>query len=296
MKILLTGASGNLGSEVCRKLIDEGFEVIATDQTMRKDLPVKVKVADLRDRIVCYDLMDGADAIVHLAAHPNDGFPDKQALLNDNTSITMNLIHAACESEIKKFLYASSIQAMVRNRRMADDKTVPQSTLKYLPLDGDYPVDPDNVYGLSKVLCEQMLKFYSSERGFSCTAFRFPFLFNPSYLKYFSRYRLSWKAYLTHHANLEECFSALSVEDAARLIITVLRKDLPGYRCYLPASPVPVAEDSVESLIEKYYKNVPLKKPASELKSFVDISRITADTGWVPRDNVFQMIKEAMNW
>ncbi len=292
MKILLTGAAGNLGSAVCRKLHEEGFEIVATDQSMNKDLPVRLKVADLRERIVCYNLMEGVDAIVHLAAHPNDGYPIKQELLNDNTSITMNLLHCALESGIKKFLFSSSIQAMARNRRIADDGTVPPSTLKYLPLDGEHPADPDNVYGLSKHLCEQMLKFYAAEKGMSCVAFRFPFLFNPSFLKYYKRYRLSWKTYLTHQANLEECFTALSVEDAACLIASTLKKDLAGYRCYFPVSPIPVADDEIGALLEKFYKEVPLRKPAAEIKSFVDISRITADTGWVPKDNVYKMIKD----
>ncbi|OGV59370.1 MAG: hypothetical protein A2X45_22090 [Lentisphaerae bacterium GWF2_50_93] len=294
MKILLTGASGNLGSAVCRKLHEDGFEVVATDQIMKKDLPVRLKVADLRDRIVCYELMEGADAIVHLAAHPNDGYPIKQELLNDNTSFTMNLLHAAYESGIRKFLFASSIQAMVRMRRIGEDGTIPQSRLKYLPADGEVPADPDNVYGLSKQLCEQMLKFYAQEKGMSCIAFRFPFLYNPEFLKFYRRYHISWKAYMNQQGNLEECFASLSVNDAARLIAAVLRKDLPVYRCYFPAIPNPIADEEVSVLLDKYYKGVELRKPVSEIKSLVDISRITGDTGWTPEDNVLQMLKDAI--
>ncbi|OGV42186.1 MAG: hypothetical protein A2X48_15100 [Lentisphaerae bacterium GWF2_49_21] len=294
MKILLTGAAGNLGSTVCRKLYEEGFEIVATDQHMRKDLPVKLQVADLTDRIVCYGLMEGADAIVHLAAHPNDGLPIKQDLLNDNLSITMNLLHAAWESGINKFLSASSVQAMTQDRRMADDGTVPKSSLKYLPLDGEAPANPGNVYGLSKQLCEELLSFYAREKGMSCIAFRFPFLFNPEYLKYYRRYRMSWKIYVSQQTNLEECFAALSVNDSARLISAVLKADISGYRCYYPASPIPVINESIPVLLKKYYKGVELRKPLAELKSLVDISKITKETGWTPEDNVYRMIKEGL--
>ena len=289
-RILLTGATGRLGSYVCRKLHAEKFEVIATDQNMKKDLPVKVKVADLRDRLPCYDLLDGVDAVVHLAGHPNDSHPVKQLLLNDNVSITMNLLQAACESGVTKFFAASSVQAMSHGRRIGDDGSIPPSKLDYLPADGEYQAKPGNVYALSKYLIEELLKFYAREHGFSCVAYRFPYLFDPEYLKYYKKYRNSIKYY----SNFDECFTSLSMDDAARLVVATLRADLPGYRCYFPACPEPVAEEKVSELIEKYYQGVKLNKPKNKLKSLVDISRITKETGWTPEDNVKKIIKDNM--
>lgn len=288
-KILLTGATGKLGSFVCRKLHEEKFEVIATDQNMKKDLPVKVKVADLRDRFPCYELLDGVDAVVHLAGHPNDSHPVKQLLLSDNVSITMNLLHAACECGVTKFLAASSVQAMSHNRRIHEDESIPPSNLDYLPADGHYPAKPGNVYALSKYLIEEMLKFYANEHSFSCVAFRFPFLFNPEYLKYYKRYRSSFK----HYSNLDECFTSLTMDDAASLIVATLKSDLPGYRCYFPACPEPLAEEKVGELIEKYYQGVKLNRPKNKLKSLVDISQITKETGWIPKDNVMKIINDS---
>lgn len=289
-RILLTGATGKLGSFVCRKLHAEKFEVIATDQNMKKDLPVKVKVADLRDRLPCYELLDGVDAVVHLAGHPNDSHPIKQLLLSDNISITINLLQAAYECGVTKFLAASSIQAMSHDRRIGEDESIPPSRLDYLPADGDYPAKPGNPYALSKYLIEEMLKFYAQEHGFSCVAYRFPHLFNPEYLKYYRRYRTSFKYY----SNFDECFTSLTMDDAARLIAATLRADLPGYRCYFPACLEPVAEEKVGELIDKYYQGVILKKPKNKLKSLVDISRITKETGWTPEDNVQKIINDYM--
>ena len=294
MKILLTGAAGNLGSAVCAKLHREGFEVVATDRSMTRDLPVRLIVADLTDRISCYGLMEGAEAIVHLAAHPNDSQPVKQTLFGDNVSITMNLIHAAYESGINKFIFSSSVQAMSKQRSPSDRDAVHKSALKYLPADGEMPPNPGNIYGLSKQICEEILRFYAREKGLSCVAIRFPFLFNPEYLKYYRRYRMSWKIYLNQKSNLDECFAALSVNDAARLISASLKADIPGYRCYFPASKIPVADEEISELVKEYYGGVALKKAASEFDSLVDISKITAETGWIPEDDVCRMIKECM--
>lgn len=292
-RILLTGATGRLGSVVCRKLHEDKFEVIATDQNLNKPLPVKVKVADLRERIPCYELLDGVDAVVHLAAHPNDHNPIKQDLLNENLSITMNLIHAAYECGISKFIYSSSIQAMSHERRIGDRGKIPPSKLEYLPADGNLPAIPGNTYALSKKLCEEMLKYYSQEFGFSCIAIRFPYLFNPEHKRYYRRYTKSQIKTFQYFRNLDECFTSLSMNDGARLISKILKSKLPGYRCYFPACEAPLSDEKIEVLIKKYYKGAELKKPLPEIKSLVDISRITDETGWVPKDNVFKIIRDA---
>ena len=71
MKVLVTGAAGKLGSLTVSALLRRGHEVRATDARYRADLPVRLDVRDLLDEHALYPLLDGMDALVHLANHPN---------------------------------------------------------------------------------------------------------------------------------------------------------------------------------------------------------------------------------
>lgn len=69
MRVLLTGAAGCLGAETCHRLSAAGHDVVAADHVFRGDLPVKLRVADLLDRHAVYPLLEGCEAVVHLANH-----------------------------------------------------------------------------------------------------------------------------------------------------------------------------------------------------------------------------------
>jgi nucleoside-diphosphate-sugar epimerase len=99
-KVLVTGASGKIGSAVVRALHAEGFEVRATDRHRFRDLPVRIEVADLRDPIACYELADGMEAVVHLGNHPNLFAADPQTVYAENLRMNVNVFQAAGESGV----------------------------------------------------------------------------------------------------------------------------------------------------------------------------------------------------
>ncbi|NJL30974.1 MAG: hypothetical protein HC898_04735 [Phycisphaerales bacterium] len=45
-----------------------------------------------------------------------------------------------------------------------------------------------------------------------------------------------------------------------------------------------VAASVIPDFLQTFYPGIPLKKPAEQITSLVDISTITAQTGWQPRD------------
>ncbi len=295
MRVLLTGATGKAGRRVCRELHEAGFEVIACDRSMGGELPVRVRMAELLDRVKCYELVEGAETVVHLAAYPNDrvGVPP-EVLFNENVSMTVNLLQASRDLGVGKFVFASSVQAMAHPRHQDDEGRVPPSRLEYLPADGRIPAHPGTPYGLSKHICEEVLQFFSREHGIDCIACRFPHLISPRYLEYYrDRERHSSGAYARGYwrYNYDECFSGLTTQDAGRLVASILNSDLPGYRCYFPTAPTPLTRTPVPALIESYFADVPLRRPAEELTHLIDISEITRDTGWRPLDDIGEMIR-----
>ena len=73
MRVLVTGAAGRLGSHTCHHLVAQGHDVVAADSQYRRDLPVPLRMVDLLDRTAAYGLVEGCQAVVHLANHPDMG-------------------------------------------------------------------------------------------------------------------------------------------------------------------------------------------------------------------------------
>jgi nucleoside-diphosphate-sugar epimerase len=286
MTILLTGAAGRLGSATFHELLASGFEVRATDVSRRPDLPGKVRIADLLNREVCYDLAEDIDVLVHVANHPHAGAGTAQMVFNENVSMNMNIFQAAMDCGVKKILYASSIQAMVGSRM--PDSGNNKSDLPYLPLDGNLPQHPGNPYALSKCVGENQLQYFVAQRKLpSAVAVRFPLLMGKNRFA-------EWRSHqqvpprINPHTLLDEGFTWLSTPDAARLLVACVKSELPGYRCYFPAHPRPRLLYTPQEIIEKFFIGTPLKRPIDQITSMADITSITAETGWTPQDNFWE--------
>lgn len=283
MKVLVTGAAGFLGTETCRALHSSGVDFRATDVRVNGQMPWKLSVTNLLNREACYGLIDGCDVVVHLGNHPNERSSDAQHVFGENCTMNGNIFQAAMELGVRKIIYASSIQAMVGLRTVADADTV-RSRLAYVPTDGDMPARPGNHYSCSKAAAEQFLKSMVEYRQFpSAVAIRLPGMFTATWFGHFRRNNSGGRIW--SGANVDEGFAWLSFADAARLVAAVVQADLPGYRCYQPAHPAPSIDLTPREIIMRFFQGVPLKKPIDQITSIVDISRITAETGWTPQDD-----------
>lgn len=277
MKIVLTGASGVLGVPLGRSLTQAGHEVRGVDRVSHPNSPFNTEVVDLLNRDICYDLLSGADAVVHLANHSNENLPDKQRLLNENLVMNTHVFQAASEVGVKSIVFASSIQALGAGETRGD-ACVP--TLSYLPIDGDIPAKPTNVYGLSKHLSEEMLRYYARESKLNCVALRFPFLARSP--KHADRF-----AHGIRTDRINEAWSYLSIADACSLVLAILSNPLPGFRIYCPVANDNSLGLAPPVLIRRYFDNVPLEQSLENFQSIFDISHICEETGWKPRDNWF---------
>jgi nucleoside-diphosphate-sugar epimerase len=277
MKVLVTGASGRLGSVVCKALLERGHDVLGTDQRFGKGLGVPQRVADLRDAQVLYGLLEGRDAVVHLGNIPSlAAGPTPQAVLTDNTSTNVNVFRAAVDLGVRRIVFASSLQAMVR---LEEGRPLePPYGIPYFPLDGDAPADPGyNFYGLSKELGERVLRVLSERfPELVCTSLRFPFLAGDWFLNRIKQ------PLLANALNFAEGLTHLEFADAARLIGLVLERQGPGYHQYFPAQALSVAGYSPAQLLAEFYPDTPLRRPRAEITSLVDLSALEQDLDFRP--------------
>lgn len=116
MNIALTGASGHIGTNLCRELLDQGHQLRIlvnryTDSI--KELDTEHVNGSLFDKGLLRELSDGSDIFIHLAAAISiNGTRD---LIATNHEGTKNVIEAVRDSGVKRLIHFSSIHAIAHD-------------------------------------------------------------------------------------------------------------------------------------------------------------------------------------
>ena len=175
MNVLVTGGAGFIGSHLVEKLIHAGHSVrvldnLSTGKTVNLAQVggvVDLVVGDIRDTATVAACMKRMDVIVHLAAVASvqASVDDPLAAHQTNFDGTLNLLEAARQNRIKRFLYASS--AAIYGNTQA------------LPVTEELKPNPLTPYAIDKLTGEYYLHHYFRQYGLATTAFRFFNIYGP---------------------------------------------------------------------------------------------------------------------
>jgi nucleoside-diphosphate-sugar epimerase len=111
--------------------------------------------------------LQGADAVIHLAAYPLPyAHISNQVLFNNNVVSTYNVFEAAAFHGVRRVAFASS--GAILGWTYGRVPFLPQ----YLPIDEDHPVRPQDPYGLGKLCDEQIAQSFAIRSGISSFALR----------------------------------------------------------------------------------------------------------------------------
>ncbi len=114
MKVIVTGGSGKAGAFVVRELASTGHQVVNLDNRFPDEaLPAKTLKVELTDAGEVYDAFAQSrpEGVCHLAANPRpSGFP-RQEIFTGNVESTYNVLQAAGDFGVRRFIYASSEMA-----------------------------------------------------------------------------------------------------------------------------------------------------------------------------------------
>ena len=150
-KIFITGASGLLGSYLIRDLLKKQVQIVALYRKEKCNLLTDEEVGkvewvqgDILDVDVLLQAMDGCSQVFHCAGLVSFNPSRAKDLMKVNVEGTSNIVNAALELGIEKFLHVSSVAAIGRKR---NNQTVHEA-LKW-----DEEANP-SVYGKSKYLGE----------------------------------------------------------------------------------------------------------------------------------------------
>jgi nucleoside-diphosphate-sugar epimerase len=139
-QLLVTGASGFLGSKVVSLAIEEGWQVRALDRSERKPISgVQVFMGDLGDTVMLRKACEGVTAVIHVAglAHVfGPGAKDSSAFNEVNEVGTRNVVDAALEVGVPHVILVSSVSVYGSYSGAICDESV--------------PCDPQGPYAISK--------------------------------------------------------------------------------------------------------------------------------------------------
>jgi nucleoside-diphosphate-sugar epimerase len=184
MRVVVTGGTGAVGRYVVRALREgsggrPGHEVTVFDSTAETGHPggvdpdgVRHVRGDIRDLGQVYGVLDGADAVIHLAGIRRPGIAPDDVVFATNVLGTFNVHEAAWRLGLRRVISTSSEAALGWDYRRSD--LLPD----YLPIDEDHPARPQDPYGLSKVAGEAVARSYAA-RGVEVVVLRPPWVVMP---------------------------------------------------------------------------------------------------------------------
>jgi NAD dependent epimerase/dehydratase family enzyme len=160
-RLLVTGAAGNIGSyfaEHSSRKYDLRLMVRDEDEAKEVRKYGEIVVGELDDLEKLKTFCRGVDTVVHLAADPS---PDAvwDSLLANNIVGAYHMMVAAKSAGCRRLIYASSIHAVSGYPSDVQVKTVD-------------PVNPGDLYGVTKCFGEAMGRYMAEKEGLSVIALR----------------------------------------------------------------------------------------------------------------------------
>jgi UDP-glucose 4-epimerase len=262
MRILLTGSSGWLGRFLAPMLRARGDVVIGLDVAPCTDTDVIGSVADraLVDRIFAEH---GVEAVIHGGAlhKPDIARYPAQAFIDVNVTGTLNLLEAAVKAGHDRFVFTSTTSLMISTAIRSE---LAEHAVWLDETSG--PLEPRNIYGVTKLAAEQLCRLAHLENGLNCVVLRTS--------RFFPEEDDTHRALSGENMKANELLHRrLTVEDAARAHIVALdRAPDIGFGSFIVSAPTPFDQSECDEL----------KRDATTVitRHFPDAAQLYAAKGW----------------
>ncbi len=288
MKVLLTGAGGQIGHDLISHLTDAGHDVVATDLAPRPATHathVEWRRLDVTDATAMHATFADVrpDLVFHLAAILSArGEKDPVLAYNVNQTGTWNLLEAARATGVGRIMFTSSIA--VYGPGLPD------------PTPDDVALWPTTMYGVTKVAGEMLCDYYRRRWGMDIRGVRFPGLISAAepgggssdyalFMYVDGVRRGAYEAF----ARPDTRIPLMYMPDGVRALLDLSRADRAGLtRCiYNVAAFSPRADEIAASVkralpdVQITYKSEPVRQGILDSwPRALDDRRARADWGW----------------
>jgi UDP-glucose 4-epimerase len=301
MKYLITGGLGFVGNELTRQLIRQGHSVVIVDNRNRvapsvDDLAsVAVREVDITDAKATEAVFrdEKPERVVHLAAihYIPECNKDPVRTLQVNVSGTQSVLSACAAAGVKQVTVTSS------GAVYADSP---------LPLSEEMPIEPVDIYGVSKLMTEQLAALFHRQTGIPTVAFRLFNVFGPRETnahiipEVISQLRNSDVLKL---GNIEPRRDFIFTEDVADGIIRLGNVTSKGLVITNLASGNHVSMRDLIELIGKIIgKKIAIEtdpsrfRKADKMVQVANLERLVALTGWSPKVSLQEGLRKLLKF
>ena len=266
--IVVTGGSGKAGRAVVRDLADHGYDVLNVDLRRPETLVGRFLQADLTDFGQTVEVLDCADAVVHLSAIPAPGLQTEEVTFRTNITSTYNVFQAAALLKLQRIVWASSETTL----GLPFDRQPPV----YAPIDEDHPLYPESSYALSKVLMEEMARQINRWTSIPIVGLRFSNIMEPGDYAAFPGFQ---NDPLLRKWNL---WGYVDARDVAQSCRVSLEAGTRGAEAFIIAAADTVMRQPNQDLMAKVFPGVPLRPEGHGNATLLSIDKARRVLGYAP--------------
>lgn len=239
--ILITGANGFVGAQLCRKFLDNGFQVMAgvrktADLAMLDGLKVDYRFGDVTSAESLIEMVKDVDYVIHNAGVVKA--KKKQMFFDVNQKGTANLFEAISRHNpnVKKVIYVSSLAAAGPSQ---DGRPVTES---------DTP-NPITSYGSSKLAGEAVALSYRDK--FNVLSIRPPAIYGAGDKEVFQFFEAVYKGIRPFIGDSSRKLQLVEVGDLCQAFYLAIIKDTPtGEICFVAESKAYTMKQLIELMVE----------------------------------------------
>lgn len=267
-KVVVTGGSGKAGRAVIRDLVEHGYDVSNVDLLPPRERLSPYLKADLTDLGQTFEVLQGADAVVHLGAIPAPGLQPAEVTFRNNMLSTYNVFSVAVSLHLQRVVWASSETTL----GLPFDREQPA----YAPIDEEHPRYPESSYALSKVLSEEAAHQFNRWSGIPFVGLRFSNIMEPQDYARFPAFSADPSL---RKWNLWGYVDARDVAQSCRL---GLEAAITGAEVFIIAAADTVMNRPSRALLAEVFPEVPLRGEIEEFETLLSITKARKLLGYQP--------------
>jgi nucleoside-diphosphate-sugar epimerase len=264
VRVALTGASGYTGGRLLDALRGRGDEVAALvrPSSVTPDLRARasrIVEGGLDDAAAASRLVEGADAVVHVAAvYRTAGHPDAY-YREVNVGGTERLLEAAARAGVGRFVHTSTVGVHGHVERP--------------PADESAPIAPGDIYQATKAEAEALALAYHRSRGLPVTVVRPGAIYGPGETRFLKLFRAIARGRYAIVGSGRTFYHPVYIDDlVAGFLLALDRQEAVG-EAFLVCGPSYLSQRDLAALIARHTggRVLPFRVPARPLQWLGDL-------------------------
>jgi nucleoside-diphosphate-sugar epimerase len=269
-RIIFTGGSGKAGRHAVPHLKAKGYQILNVDLKPLDLKGVNTLIADLTDSGQAFNALSthfgfegyeigkppsAPDAVVHFAAIPRVLIEPDNKTFEVNVMSTYNVIEAAMKLGVRKVIIASS--ETTYGVCFAEG----EKDFRSFPLEEDYDVDPQDSYGLSKVVNEKTARAFAMRYKADIYALRIGNVIEPHEYHRFPAFIADPKS------RQRNAWSYIDARDLGEIVGLCLEKDGLGFQVFNATNDTITADMPTAEFLKRYCPKTPVTRQFSEYEA-----------------------------